>query len=699
MTDDGAPALSVTETITVTVTEVNTAPAMTAVGDQVSMEGDTILLLPAAVDSDVPTNALTWSATGLPGGLTIDPATGSIAGTIAAGAAGSYTTVIVVTDDGVPALSDQVTLTWDVNGDPIANNDTYAVDVGDTIIVPSPGILANDVDAPGDILTVTLVTAPTRGVLSLGSNGGFTYVHTAGDETDDSFVYRVSDGRGGSATATVSIVVTLPNAAPVAVADIASGPEDTAISIDPTNNDTDGDGDPLILDEVIGPDVGTATIQSGLIVYVPPADWFGTTTAQYTVSDGRGGFANGQITFDVTPVNDAPRAVDDELTVDSYLVQYLAVLLNDSDADGDPLSITLATLPEHASVAVLDDGSLSIRAETGWVGSESFVYRVSDPDGLWAEASVEFTVEGSIADLAKEVAWQLGSATLTVATSPSDFNTDSLSASLDSFTLMTAAFFQTADALSLPITLLLATFLVLFLLGFSPSGGALLAGARRRYWAAVLLHRESSLPVYAEAGKPKTIYSFEPTARGIVSLSPPKKMDGKKWIEIDTPAGEGWIDSEQVVRQIDLAAFIDDHRPPAMVTEFARRLRAGEDVRSLVSERGFMVALGGSTKLITHDELEELLGQTDQSLLAGRWADMDVRSHFRTAVVEPFLATYEGTDEVDPKTPHSRRALIPTECWNFAYLALRGDGREPPWLVWFEYVRGKPRIAGLGVDV
>ncbi len=78
---------------------------------------------------------------------------------------------------------------------------------------------------------------------------------------------------------------------------------------------------------------------------------------------------------------------------------------------------------------------------------------------------------------------------------------------------------------------------------------------------------------------------------------------------------------------------------------------------------------------------------------------MDVRRHFNTAVVEPFLATYDSTHEVDPKTPHSRRALIPTECWNFAYLALRGDGREPPWLVWFEYVRGKPRIVGLGVDV
>ena len=177
------------------------------------------------------------------------------------------------------------------------------------------------------------------------------------------------------------------------------------------------------------------------------------------------------------------------------------------------------------------------------------------------------------------------------------------------------------------------------------------------------------------------------------------RIDGKLWIQIDTPAGEGWIDADLVVRQIDLSEFMDDKRPPVMIAKFVERLRAGEEVADLISKRGLIVALGGVTKLIPHEDLEELLNPPESVEGSLRWGDMDFRSHFDTAVIEPFLATYDSTSQVDPKTPHSRRALIPTECWNFAYLALRGDGREPPWLVWFEYVNGKPRIVGLGVDV
>ena len=68
------------------------------------------------------------------------------------------------------------------------------------------------------------------------------------------------------------------------------------------------------------------------------------------------------------------------------------------------------------------------------------------------------------------------------------------------------------------------------------------------------------------------------------------------------------------------------------------------------------------------------------------------------AVAEPFLEAYDATSEVSAQTPHSRTSLIPTECWNFPYLAIGDSEGVQPWLVFFEYRRGKAWIAALGID-
>ena len=70
---------------------------------------------------------------------------------------------------------------------------------------------------------------------------------------------------------------------------------------------------------------------------------------------------------------------------------------------------------------------------------------------------------------------------------------------------------------------------------------------------------------------------------------------------------------------------------------------------------------------------------------------------FRVAIAEPFLAAFDATDELSASTAHSQAALIPAEVWNFRYLAL-GEGTTQPWLLFFEYVAGTPRIVGLGID-
>ena len=93
------------------------------------------------------------------------------------------------------------------NSAPVAADDSYTTDQGMTLTVAAPGVLANDTDADGDALTASLVSGPAHGQLTLNANGSFGYVPAAGYSGPDSFVYAASDGKGGSATATVSITV------------------------------------------------------------------------------------------------------------------------------------------------------------------------------------------------------------------------------------------------------------------------------------------------------------------------------------------------------------------------------------------------------------------------------------------------------------------------------------------------------------
>ncbi len=71
---------------------------------------------------------------------------------------------------------------------------------------------------------------------------------------------------------------------------------------------------------------------------------------------------------------------------------------------------------------------------------------------------------------------------------------------------------------------------------------------------------------------------------------------------------------------------------------------------------------------------------------------------FRREISEPFLSAFRATPHITPQTPHSATALLPTECRNFHYLSLEPDAAGRPWLVFFEYVKDKPYVVGLGVD-
>lgn len=255
-------------------------------------------------------------------------------------------------------------------------------------------VLDNDTDPDiGDVLTVTDFAQAANGVVELNADGSFTYTPTAGFSGTDTFSYTISDeasawhthglfssSRSHKSTATVTIAVT---AAPTAINDSATVVEDsTANVIDVLGNDSDSDGDALTVTGVGEATHGGAVTVNpeGVIIYTPTADFNGDDTFTYTVSDGTQ-TATATVTVTVTPVNDTPVAGDDTATVaENSVGTSIAVLANDTDIDsGDSLSVTAVGIPSGGGAAAINaDGTISYTPVTGYFGTESFTYTVSD---------------------------------------------------------------------------------------------------------------------------------------------------------------------------------------------------------------------------------------------------------------------------------------------------------------------------------
>ncbi|MFB2803333.1 Ig-like domain-containing protein [Shewanella seohaensis] len=200
-------------------------------------------------------------------------------------------------DDGVAnrTIVDPSGVAVMLNGNhlPVANPDSAAIAWNQSIDV---NVLANDTDSDGDSLSVTQVISEF-GTVTVLADQRISYMPAADFIGTDVLVYSITDGKGGTASSELTIVVN-GNTAPVTVDDSAATDDRTSLLIDVLSNDTDVDGNTLTLLSATAQQ-GTVTIEANKLRYIPKTGFDGVDTVTYRISDGQGGEATGQVLITV----------------------------------------------------------------------------------------------------------------------------------------------------------------------------------------------------------------------------------------------------------------------------------------------------------------------------------------------------------------------------------------------------------------
>ena len=231
------------------------------------------------------------------------------------------------------------------NNTPVANSQSISIEEDSVVAI----ILAGS-DVESDVLIFALDLGPTHGILA-GKIPNLTYTpHPDYNSSDpDTFTFTVNDGASTSAPGTISIKVTPVNDPPQAGDDTASTQEDNPLSVDLLANDTDVDGDVLTVSSFTQPSHCSVTQNGdGTFTYEPAANFYGTGSFTYTVSDGNGSSAEASVTVTINAVNDSPVANDDTVTTNEDTP--VDITLQASDIEGDALTYQIVSEPTHGTL-------------------------------------------------------------------------------------------------------------------------------------------------------------------------------------------------------------------------------------------------------------------------------------------------------------------------------------------------------------
>ncbi|MBX9675551.1 MAG: retention module-containing protein, partial [Methylotenera sp.] len=318
-----------------------------------------------------------------------------------------------------------------VNDNPDAVPDTVSTPV-DTPVILTP--LNNDTDVEGAALTLTSIggTAVTpgtpqtipvsNGVVNISAAGVITFTPNSGFSGTSIIPYSISDGAGGTDSANITLNVS-PNVPPQGADASRTIVEDnnyTLISADFGYTDADVgqilnavridtlptvgtlllNGFPIT---TAGQTISVADIDAGNLIFQPAANGNGSPYSNFTfsVQDDLGGFDTvpNTFTFNVTPVNDAPDAIDNTVTATEdtpATISTASLLTNDTDIDGEAVTFVSAQNPTNGSVSV-NAGNVIFTPNANYNGPATFTYTIRDAAGLTDTATVTVNV-GAVND-------------------------------------------------------------------------------------------------------------------------------------------------------------------------------------------------------------------------------------------------------------------------------------------------------------
>jgi VCBS repeat-containing protein len=269
----------------------------------------------------------------------------------------------------------------------VAVDDAYNLTEDMSLVIGvANGLLANDTDAENDPLQAFTHNEPAHGSLALNLDGSFTYTPNANYFGTDSFEYFVDDGTDNSNVAIVTLTIAPVNDIPAAVADHYFAEPDQTTSVNVADgvlsNDQNPDLTPFTAALVANVSHGLLTLNpNGSFDYAPTAGFTGADSFTYRANDGTDD--SNTVTVTLT-VDHSPVANPNDYTIEEEGTLVVSVgdgvLINDSDADLDPMTAVIASPPANGLLSLGNNGSLTYTPNVNFNGPDTFTYRASDGD-------------------------------------------------------------------------------------------------------------------------------------------------------------------------------------------------------------------------------------------------------------------------------------------------------------------------------
>jgi hypothetical protein len=363
-TDNGVPPLSATNSFTIVVNEVNSAPVLGVIPNYTINDLTTFAVTNAATDTDIPANTLTYTLINPPAGMVIN-ASGVITWTpsVLQGLSTNLITT-VVTDNGVPPLSATNSFTVVVNGGntpPVLGTVSNYTIVALTLFTVTNA--ATDAEVPPEILTYTLVSPPAG--MTISTNGVISWTPAANQAPSTNLITTVVTDNGVpplSATNSFSVVVVPSSNSPPVLGHMYDYTINELSPFFVLNAATDADAPPEVLTyALINPPAGMAISTNGLISWTPTEAQGPSTNLITTVVTDNGApplSATNTFTVVVDEVNSAPVLG----TLTNRIIRCLVLFsvsnaATDTDIPANILTYTLINPP--AGMAISTNGLIT----------------------------------------------------------------------------------------------------------------------------------------------------------------------------------------------------------------------------------------------------------------------------------------------------------------------------------------------------